>query len=175
VPIFAHAKNENPGRRRQRIGSGRGGSRIDRCGIYSRSRSKRGKCARGAYGNFLTKPFEQAELVARCRALIRRATLANRGKLVMGRLTIDLNGRQLSIDGQGIDLTAREWTVFEHLARNSGKIVAKERLLQAIASWDNDVTLNAVEVYISRLRLKLGAAANIRTVRGLGYRLEEAK
>jgi DNA-binding response OmpR family regulator len=125
--------------------------------------------------DFLPKPYEPAELVARCRALIRRATLANRGELSLGRMKVDLSGKQLTIDGNDVALTAREWAVFDCLARNVGKIVAKERLLQAIASWDNEVSPNAVEVYVSRLRLKLGDAANIRTVRGLGYRLEEKK
>jgi two-component system, OmpR family, response regulator len=125
--------------------------------------------------DFLVKPFENAELIARCRALIRRATLANQGSLAIGRLAIDLNGRQLQIDGDDVVLTAREWSVFDCLVRNSGKIVAKERLLQTIASWQGDVTLNAVEVYVSRLRLKLKDTVTIRTIRGLGYRLEEPK
>lgn len=125
--------------------------------------------------DFLAKPYEPAELVARCRALIRRATLANRGELALGRMKIDLAGHQLTIEGQAIELTAREWALFDCFVRNTGKIVAKERLLQAVASWDTEMTPNAVEVYVSRLRLKLGEAANIRTIRGLGYRLEETK
>jgi DNA-binding response OmpR family regulator len=72
-------------------------------------------------------------------------------------------------------LTAREWAVLECLVRRMGLIVSKDRLQQAVASPDHDVTPNAVEVHISRLRAKLGTAAVIRSLRGLGYRLEEAK
>jgi DNA-binding response OmpR family regulator len=72
-------------------------------------------------------------------------------------------------------LTAREWLVLECLVRRIGSIVSKERLQQAVASPDQDITPNAVEVHVSRLRSKLGTAAIVRTLRGLGYRLEEAK
>jgi two-component system OmpR family response regulator len=123
--------------------------------------------------DFLMKPFEQAELVARCRALIRRANLSPTGIVRLGRLLIDLNGHQLQIDAQPIELTRREWLVLESLAHNPGRIVSKERLMQALAGWEQDLTPNAVETHISRLRSKLGSAAVIRAVRGLGYRLDE--
>lgn len=123
--------------------------------------------------DFLMKPFEQAELAARCRALIRRANLSPSGIVRLGRLTIDLNGHQLQIDAQPVELTRREWLVLESLAHNIGRIVTKERLMQALAGWEQDLTPNAVETHISRLRAKLGAAAVIRTIRGLGYRLDE--
>jgi len=123
--------------------------------------------------DFLMKPFEQAELSARCRALIRRANLAPSGMVRLGRLTIDLNGRQALIDEQAVELTRREWLVLESLAHNLGRIVTKDRLMQALAGWEQDLTANAVETHISRLRGKLGTAARIRAVRGLGYRLDE--
>ena len=122
--------------------------------------------------DFLMKPFEQAELAARCRALIRRSNLSTSGQLSLGRLRIDLNGRQLHMDAAAVELTGREWAVLECLALSAGRLVSKERLQQAIASWDQAVTPNAVEVYVSRLRTKLADAATIRAVRGLGYRLE---
>ncbi len=122
--------------------------------------------------DFLMKPFEQAELAARCRALIRRSNLSTSGQLSLGRLRIDLNGRQLQIDAAAVELTGREWAVLECLALSAGRLVSKERLQQAIASWDQALTPNAVEVYVSRLRTKLADAATIRVVRGLGYRLE---
>src|SRR6202167_3150297 len=109
--------------------------------------------------DFLMKPFEQAELAARCRALIRRANLSPSGIVRLGRLSIDLNGRQLQIDSQPIELTRREWILLESLAHNLGRIVTKERLMQALSGWEQDLTPNAVETHISRLRSKLAGAA----------------
>jgi len=123
--------------------------------------------------DYLMKPFEQAELVARCRALIRRASQLPGGTLRIGRLAADLAGRQLLLDGAPLELTRREWAVLESLLHNLGRVVAKERLLQALAGWEQDLSANAVETHISRLRAKLGDAATIRAIRGLGYRLEE--
>jgi len=123
--------------------------------------------------DFLMKPFEQAELAARCRALIRRANSAPSGIVRLGRLMLDLSGHQAQVDGQTLELTRREWVVLDSLAHNLGRIVSKERLLQALAGWDQDLSANAVESHVSRLRTKLGSAAVIRTIRGLGYRLDE--
>ena len=123
--------------------------------------------------DFLLKPFEQDELVARCRALIRRANLYAGEQVNLGRMRLDVAGRMLRIDEAPVDLTGREWLVLECLALNSGRVVSKERLQQAIATFDQALTPNAVEVYVSRVRAKLGDAAVIRTIRGLGYRLDE--
>ncbi|HTV97595.1 MAG TPA: response regulator transcription factor [Steroidobacteraceae bacterium] len=125
--------------------------------------------------DFLSKPFEPAELVARCRALMRRAGGALDGLIKLNRMTVDLPGRRLCIDDAEVELTAREWLVLECLVRRAGQIVSKERVQQALAGPEQDITANAVEVHVSRLRTKLGDAALIRTLRGLGYRLEEAK
>jgi two-component system, OmpR family, response regulator len=125
--------------------------------------------------DFLSKPFEAAELVARCRALMRRSNGALSGIVRLNRMNVDLLGKQLHIDDAEVELTAREWLVLECLVQRVGMIVSKERLQQAVASPDHDITPNAVEVHISRLRAKLGAAAIVRSLRGLGYRLEEAK
>jgi DNA-binding response OmpR family regulator len=125
--------------------------------------------------DFLSKPFEPAELAARCRALMRRAGGALEGVLKLNRLTVELSGRRLSIDDVEVELTAREWLVLECLVRKIGQIVPKERVQQALAGPEEDITANAVEVHVSRLRAKLGDAAVIRNLRGLGYRLEEAK
>jgi two-component system, OmpR family, response regulator len=125
--------------------------------------------------DFLSKPFEAAELVARCRALMRRSNGALSGIVKLNRMNVDLLGKQLHIDDTEVELTAREWLVLECLVQRVGMIVSKERLQQAVASPDHDITPNAVEVHISRLRAKLGTAAIVRSLRGLGYRLEEAK
>ena len=125
--------------------------------------------------DFLSKPFEAAELAARCRALMRRSNGALSGLIKLNRMNVDLLGKQLRIDDGEVELTAREWLVLECLVRRVGLIVSKERLQQAVAGPDHDTTPNAVEVHISRLRAKLGTAAIVRSLRGLGYRLEDAK
>jgi DNA-binding response OmpR family regulator len=123
----------------------------------------------------LAKPFEPAELAARCRALMRRAGGALEGLVKLNRLSVDLGRRHLLIDETEVELTAREWLALECLVKRVGQIVPKERVQQALAGPDQDVTPNAVEVHVSRLRAKLGDAAVIRSLRGLGYRLEEVK
>ena len=90
--------------------------------------------------DFLTKPFEQAELAARCRALIRRSNLNTSGQLNLGRMRIDMTGRQLQIDGAPVELTGREWVVLECLALNANRVVSKERLQQTTVGWDQAVT-----------------------------------
>jgi two-component system, OmpR family, response regulator len=125
--------------------------------------------------DFLSKPFEPAELAARCRALMRRSSGALDGIIKLNRMTVDLTGRRLCIDDVEVELTAREWLLLECLVRRTGQIVSKERVQQAVSSPEQDITPNAVEVHVSRLRAKLGDAAVIRNLRGLGYRLEEAK
>jgi DNA-binding response OmpR family regulator len=123
--------------------------------------------------DYLVKPFALPELVARCRALIRRSRSAASAELVIGELRLDLAARRVEVEGKAVSLTRREWAVLECLSLNIGRVVAKDRLLQAIANWDEDIGANAIEVYVSRLRTKLGGAAPIRTVRGLGYRLDD--
>lgn len=125
--------------------------------------------------DFMSKPFEAAELAARCRALMRRSSGALNGLVRLNRLSIDLVGRRLSIDDAEVELTAREWAILECLTRRIGLIVSKDKLQQALANNDQDITANAVEVHVSRLRSKLGDAMAIRSLRGLGYRLDEAK
>lgn len=125
--------------------------------------------------DFLSKPFEAAELTARCRALMRRSSGALNGIIKLNRMSVDLLGKQLRIDDGDVELTAREWLVLECLVRRVGLIVSKERLLQAVSGPEQDISANAVETHISRLRAKIGDAAVIRSLRGLGYRLDEAK
>ncbi len=125
--------------------------------------------------DFLSKPFEPAELAARCRALMRRSSGALDGVIKLNRMSVDLVGKRLSIDGAEVGLTAREWLLLECLVRRTGQIVPKERVQQALGGPEQDLTANAVEVSVSRLRAKLSNAAVIRSLRGLGYRLEETK
>lgn len=123
--------------------------------------------------DYLVKPFELPELAARCRALIRRSRSAASAELTIGHLSLDLASHRVLVDTGVIDLTPREWAVLECLALNAGRVVAKERLVQTIATWTEEIGANAIEVYVSRLRVKLGTGVPIRTVRGVGYRLDE--
>jgi DNA-binding response OmpR family regulator len=123
--------------------------------------------------DYLVKPVALAELLARCRAHIRRARAVASSKVEVGSVSVDLEGRRATVAGEPLDLTRREWLVLEYLAINAGRIVSKERLLDAISSAPQDLSLNSVEAVVSRLRAKLGEAAKIRTVRGLGYRLDD--
>ncbi|MCW5578247.1 MAG: response regulator transcription factor [Dokdonella sp.] len=122
--------------------------------------------------DYMVKPFALAELVARCRALLRRSHSVAAMQLRFGACVLDFGARRACGRDGDIALTRREWAVLECLALNTGRVVAKDRLLQAIASWDADIGANAIEVYVSRLRNKLGAEVPLRTVRGLGYRLD---
>jgi DNA-binding response OmpR family regulator len=123
--------------------------------------------------DYLTKPFEVRELAARARALIRRAHAVTSPQLTLGGLTLDLGHKHAAVVGTTLDLTQREWSILECLVLNAGRIVSKEKLMSAMIGWDEELTLNAVEVYVSRLRSKLGEAAQIRAVRGMGYRIDE--
>lgn len=124
--------------------------------------------------DYLVKPVALPELVARCRALIRRSKAAGNPQVEVGEVRLDLPRREARVRGEPLDLTPREWAVLECLALHAGQVVRKERLQQAVSSWNDDITTNALEVYVSRLRGKLGDAVSIRTVRGLGYRLDES-
>lgn len=124
--------------------------------------------------DYVTKPFSLPELEARVRALIRRSQVVRSPKLRFGRLMVDTAARRASIGTEGLELTPREWAVLEYLLLRVGQVVSKEHLLQAMCSWDDSLTHNAIEVYISRLRSKLhDAGIKIRTVRGFGYMVDD--
>ena len=125
--------------------------------------------------DYLVKPFALTELLARARVLHRRAQARIDATLTLGRLKMDLDAKRAFVDAQPLELSAREWSVLEYLLARAGKVVAKEQILQAVAGWDEAISENAIEVYVSRLRAKLDAAGvRIRTVRGFGYLLEGA-
>ncbi|HEY2686365.1 MAG TPA: response regulator transcription factor [Steroidobacteraceae bacterium] len=123
--------------------------------------------------DYMTKPFQVAELIARCRALIRRANAVASTQFSIGQLKLDVARKEATVGETVLELTNREWSILECLAMNLGHIVSKDKLMSSIASFTEDLTPNAVEVYVSRLRAKLGDAAVIRAVRGMGYRIDE--
>lgn len=122
--------------------------------------------------DYMVKPFALTELVARVRALLRRGASAAT-RVVHGPLEIDKPGQRAWLNGEPLELSPREWTVLQALLHRVERVVTKELIIQEIAGWNGDLTLNAVEVYVSRLRAKLEPAGiRIRTVRGFGYMME---
>ncbi|PPD49278.1 MAG: DNA-binding response regulator [Methylobacter sp.] len=123
--------------------------------------------------DYMSKPFDLKELEARIHALIRRCYGGFNDAIVLGRLNLDPRNHRLSVDGQPLALSAREYGVLEILLLQAGKVVSKDRIAQRLAADDDALTDNAVEIYIHRLRKRLESyGVLIRTVRGLGYLLE---
>jgi len=122
--------------------------------------------------DYLVKPFAAPELVARLKALVRRSG-PRTVDLQIGGLQLDPFTRRATVDGQVIELSAREWAVLEYLMQNASRVVSKQQIIDAILPWGEEVTLNAVEVYVSRVRSKIASAGvSIKTIRGFGYMLE---
>lgn len=124
--------------------------------------------------DYLVKPFATSELVARVRALARRNAPAQQ-VLAAGQLVLDVAARRARVGDKALELSVREWTVLEYLLHHTGRVVSKQQIIDAVQPWGDDMTLNAVEVYVSRLRAKLeDSGVAIRTIRGFGYLLETA-
>jgi two-component system, OmpR family, response regulator len=125
--------------------------------------------------DYLTKPFHLFELEARVRALIRRAHSRSSSNLMHGRLRLDVAGRRLYRDDQPIDLTSREFAVLELLLLRVGRVVTKQHIVDHLYGWDDNLSSNAIEVLMHRLRKKLEQSGmDIRTVRGMGYLIDNA-
>jgi two-component system, OmpR family, response regulator len=126
--------------------------------------------------DYMVKPFAMPELTARVRALLRRSQAHGGPRIAHGPLQLDTVARRAYLKNEPLELAAREWAVLEVLLARVEKIVSKEAIIQAVAGWGDDLSPNAIEVYVSRLRSKLEPAGiKIRTVRGFGYMLEEFK
>jgi DNA-binding response OmpR family regulator len=122
--------------------------------------------------DYMAKPFELAELEARVRALTRRSA-GTMPTIQCGALTYDQVGRVAQIEGQTVELSAREIGLLEILLNRMGRLVSKDQLVDHLCGWGEEVSHNAIEVYVHRLRKKLEAGGvKIATVRGLGYCLE---
>ncbi len=119
--------------------------------------------------DFLVKPFAPEELSARLRAISRRVAGSALRK-AFGPVEIDLNAKAVWLEGQGVELTAREWAILEALVLRAGRIVSKADLEALVLGFDSELASNSTEVHVFKLRSKLGKAL-IETVRGLGYRI----
>lgn len=125
--------------------------------------------------DYLTKPFSLAELEARVRALLRRGPGNSAVTITCGNLEFDSVGRRAVVAGEAVELSARELAVLETLLFRQGKVVGKEQLIESLCAYGEEVTFNAIEVYVHRLRKKLQTGGvDIRTVRGLGYMMNKA-
>ena len=124
--------------------------------------------------DYLSKPFILAELEARVRALIRRGQAGGSAVISVGGLHFDSANRSASYNEASLNLSARELAVLEVLMLKAGKVASKELMLEKLCNFDEDISDNALEVYLHRLRKKLEHTdINIRTIRGLGYLLEK--
>lgn len=126
--------------------------------------------------DYITKPFSFAELLARLQALIRRSSIGTTGnELIVGNLRMDLFSREVSRDGQTIELQPREFALLEYLMRNAGNVVSKTMILEHVWDYHFDPQTNVVDVLVHRLRNKIDKGFQekmLQTVRGAGYVLK---
>ena len=124
--------------------------------------------------DYLVKPFEFSELLARVRALVRRKHDQKEPVIRVGDLEIDTSGREVKRGGKLLDLTVKEYAIMEILARKAGRVVSREMILEGVYDFASDLSSNVIDVYIGRLRKKLEAEQGNRilhTKRGFGYML----
>jgi two-component system, OmpR family, response regulator len=124
--------------------------------------------------DYMAKPFSLQELEARVRALVRRGLGSASALIKHGPLSFDANGRVAYLNDQMVELSARELGLLEVLLQRAGRLVSKDQLVERLCQWGDEVSTNAIEVYIHRLRKKIEQGpVRIATVRGLGYCLEK--
>ncbi len=122
--------------------------------------------------DYLTKPFSVNEFEARVRALLRRSERVGT-RLTAGGLTMDVAAKRVRVHDRAIDVTPREWALLELFLARPGRVLSKEQIAESLFTLDEQLSPNAIEVHVSRLRTKIGpAGVHIRTVRGFGYLLE---
>ena len=126
--------------------------------------------------DYLVKPFHMEELLARIRALVRRAAGETEGALSSGPIVLNTKGQQVTLDGKPLELTAFEYRLLEYLMRHRGQVVSKNVLSDYLYPHDEDRDSNVIEVMVGRLRRKLDPSGSLRpieTLRGQGYRFME--
>jgi two-component system response regulator QseB len=122
--------------------------------------------------DYVLKPFDMDELVARAHALIRRHAGSGRPQLTRGSLVVDPLTRTVSLRGAAIELSSREFSVLHALMRQPGAVLSRDALEDAVYGWEREIGSNAIEVHLHHLRRKLGADV-IKNIRGVGYRIAE--
>lgn len=126
--------------------------------------------------DYLAKPFEVEELEARIRVLLRRRAGLGSTTAEYGPLSLDLKARLISCAGKPVDLPARELSVLETLMLSNGRVVSKQQIVESLAAFDEEISANAIEQYVSRLRKRFASVGvSIRVARGLGYYLQKEK
>ena len=124
--------------------------------------------------DYLIKPFSLEELSARIRAQLRNQTLTQQSLLIWGDLHLDTQAKVVSLAGNPIDLTAKEFQILRKLMVHPEHIVTRDQLEEALYAWGDEIESNAIEVFIYQLRKKIGSSS-IKTIRGLGYRMGDLK
>ncbi|MEY4501676.1 MAG: hypothetical protein RIS52_1566 [Pseudomonadota bacterium] len=122
--------------------------------------------------DYLAKPFQSQELIARLRALIRRASGNASSELISGEVRLDTRSGRVTLAGDPVKMTAQEYKLLSYLMHHKGKVVSRTELIEHIYDQDFDRDSNTIEVFVTRIRKKLGQDV-VTTIRGLGYSLED--
>ncbi len=121
--------------------------------------------------DYLLKPFDLNELIARIRAILRRHSGSGSPLLKAGSIVMDLSRKAVTSNGDAVDLSAKEFAVLEALMQRPGKVLSRDALEEAVYGWKDEIGSNAIEVHLHHLRKKLGPNA-IKNIRGVGYRVD---
>jgi DNA-binding response OmpR family regulator len=144
-------------------------------GLTTRGRERCGMAAlREGADDFVVRPVSLAELLARIDAVLRRAHPEPGGEQAVGRLRIDLDQHRASIDGRLVPLTRKEFRLLTALARTPGAVVTKDRLMAEVWNTSARGRSRTLDSHVTTLRTKIGTAATVENVRGVGYRIQEA-
>jgi two-component system OmpR family response regulator len=126
--------------------------------------------------DYLVKPFALKEFEARVRSVLRRAISQGAPELRLGRLRLDLTGHRAWVGEDALELTAREFGLLDALAVRAGRVTSRAQLVETLCGWDEEISDNGLDIAMHRLRRKLhGSGVGIRTIRGLGYLLQECQ